>query len=85
MRNVRSEANRMLVADFDLEPFGLTPEELSLRSAVDEDSFVRISPRSGNSDQGQTIRQLLNGGITCVVDSIDWINGVIRLRPMYQN
>ena len=85
VRNVRSLADHTLVAEFDLEPFGLTPGELSLRSAVDQDSFVRISPRSGNSDQGQTIRQLLNGGITCTVQTIDWAHGIVTLNPMFQN
>lgn len=85
VRNVRSEADRTLVADFDVAPFGLTPGEISLRTSIDADSFVRLSPRSGDVMRGQTLRQLTLGGSTCVVDSVDWDVGVIRLRPIYGN
>ncbi len=84
VRNVRSDSDRNLIADFDVAPFGLTAKELSRRSSVDEGSFVRLSPRDGNPDRGQTIRQLLNGGITCTVVAVDWINGEIALSPMFQ-
>jgi hypothetical protein len=43
-----------------------------------------VSPRGGDSDRGQTIRQLLQGGITCTVTTVDWINGRITLSPMGQ-
>ena len=84
IRAVRADANRNLTARFNVAPFGLTPEELSLRSSIDEGSFVRLSPWSGDPDRGQTISQLLRGGITCTVISVDWINGRITLSPMAQ-
>jgi hypothetical protein len=77
VRNVRAGADRSLTADFDVAPFGLRADELSLRSRIDEDSFVRVSPRAGDPDRGQTFRQLLQGGITCTVSNVDWINGRI--------
>jgi hypothetical protein len=84
LRSVRANASRELTAEFDVAPFGLTPEELSLRSSIDEGSFVRLSPRAADPDRGQTIRQLLQGGITCTVTSVDWINGRMTLSPMGQ-
>ena len=84
VRSVRADADGNLAAVFDVAPFGLTAEELSLRSSIDEGSFVRVSPRAGDADRGQTIRQLLQGGITCTVTSIDWINGRMTLSPMSQ-
>lgn len=85
VRNVRTEADRTIVADFDVAPFGLTPGEISLRTSIDADSFVRLSPRSGDVMRGQTLRQLTLGGSTCVVDVVDWEAGVIRLRPIFSN
>ncbi|EKS34237.1 AAA domain-containing protein [Afipia broomeae] len=82
VRNVRSLSDKSLVADFDLAPFGLTTAELSLRSSVDASSFVRLSPRDGDPNRGQTFRQLTRGGITCVVQSVNWTSGTIQLDPI---
>lgn len=83
VRNVRSNAVGELVADFDLGPFGLTPGELSLRTAIDVEAFVRVSPRGGDPDRGQTFRQLLVGGITCVVQRVNWENGTLTMSPLF--
>lgn len=85
VRDVWAEEDRTIVADFDVEPFGLTPGEISLRTSIDAGSFVRLSPRSGDVMRGQTLRQLTLGGSTCVVESVDWENGVIRMRAIYSN
>ncbi|WP_407150449.1 AAA domain-containing protein [Bradyrhizobium sp. ORS 86] len=84
VRSVRADSDRELTALFDVGPFGLTAEELSLRSSVDEGSFVRLSPRAGDPNRGQTIRQLLQGGITCTITSVDWVHGRVTLSPMAQ-
>jgi len=83
VRDVRCEWDRAIVADFDVTPFGLTPGEISLRTSIDTGSFVRLSPRSGDVMGGQTLRQLTVGGSTCVVDDVDWMNGVIRMKPLF--
>lgn len=83
VRNVRADADKNIEAEFDVEAFGLTGAELSLRTAIDEGSFVRLSPRQENPDRGQTLRQLTHGGITCIVGSVDWEAETIRLDPMF--
>lgn len=83
VRDVRTEWDRTIVADFDVTPFGLTPGEISLRTSIDAGSFVRLSPRSGDVMRGQTLRQLTVGGSTCVVADVDWTNGVIRMRALF--
>ncbi len=85
VRNVRAEADRTLVADFDTASFGLTPGEISLRTSMDAGSFVRLSPRTGEVMRGQTLRQLTHGGSTCVIDSVDWDAGVVRMSALYSN
>lgn len=83
VRQVRSDSGGRLRAELDLLPFGLTSPEFSLRTAIDEGSFIRLSPRSGDPDRGQTLRQLTSGGITCTVRSVDWEAGTIELDPMF--
>ncbi|MGO6664820.1 AAA domain-containing protein [Rhizobium ruizarguesonis] len=83
VRNVRTDAAGTIVADFDVESFGLTPEEISLRTSIDADSFVRLSPRSEDLTRGQTLRQLTHGGSTCIVSDVDWVNGIIRVRANF--
>lgn len=82
VRNVRADPDRTLVADFDTASFGLTPGEISLRTSIGTGSFVRLSPRSGEIMRGQTLRQLTLGGSTCVVDSVDWESGIIRMKAI---
>ncbi|MGH1574134.1 AAA domain-containing protein [Methylobacterium sp. P31] len=83
VRNVRSVATRMIVADFDVTAFGLTSEEVSLRTSIDVGSFIRLSPRSGDVTRGQTLRQLTHGGSTCIVEDVDWAAGVIRMSALF--
>ncbi|WP_158295271.1 bifunctional RecB family nuclease/DEAD/DEAH box helicase [Pseudomonas rhizoryzae] len=83
VRNVRTDSGRTIVADFDVAPFGLAAEEISLRTSIDEGSFVRLSPRSGDITRGQSLRQLTHGGSTCIVRDVDWGAGVIRLDAIF--
>lgn len=85
VRDVRADEEGTIHATFDLVPFGLTSQELSLRSAIDEGSLVRLSPRSGDSNRGQTLRQLTSGGMTCSVVAVDWEAGTIQLDAIYSN
>lgn len=54
----------------------------NLRNVYNGSDFVRLSPHSGDAEQGQTIAQLLRGGSTCRVEEIDWENGTVRLSPI---
>lgn len=83
VRNVRADATRTIVADFDVASFGLAPEEVSLRTSLDTGSFIRLSPRSGDVMRGQTLGQLTRGGSTCVVEDVDWTAGVIRMVALF--
>nr|WP_238401635.1 AAA domain-containing protein [Altererythrobacter sp. C41] len=83
VRNVRTDENKTIVADFDVASFGLTAGEVSQRTSIDAGSFVRLSPRSGDVMRGQTLRQLTLGGSTCNVQSVDWDAGVIRMKAIY--
>ncbi len=85
VRNVRTDASRVIVADFDVASFGLTPEEVSLRTSIDAGSFVRLSPRSGDVMRGQTLRQLTRGGSTCFVEDVDWSAGEIRMSAVFNS
>ena len=86
VRNIRvvpdpGNPNRcQILAEFDLQPYGLTPAEMKLRSSIG--GFVRLAPRSADPEHGQTLRQLIPGGTTCFVVEEDWDNGTIRLSPI---
>ena len=81
--NVRTDEDRTLVADFDSDRFGLTHQEISLRTSIDAGSFVRLSPRPEDPSRGQTLGQLTRGGATCVVESVNWETGQIRLNAIF--
>lgn len=83
VQEVEADADGILSARFDLEPFGLTAAELSLRSSVDAGSWVRLSPRGGDPERGQTLGQLTRGGITCTVVAVDWQAGTISLDAKF--
>ncbi|HWK49298.1 MAG TPA: AAA domain-containing protein, partial [Steroidobacter sp.] len=85
VRNVRTDATRVIIADFDVASFGLTPAEVSLRTSIDAGSFVRLSPRAGDVMRGQTLGQLTRGGSTCVVQDVDWTAGVIRMSALFNS
>lgn len=82
LRNLREAAGgQELIADIDFETYGT--DLATLRNIYSGSEFARLSPHSGNPEVGQTMRQLLYGGSTCVVEDIDWANGVVRLSPRY--
>ena len=83
LRDARSTATRTVVAAFDVAAFGLAPAEVSMRTSFDVGSFVRLSPRASDPDRGQSMRQLLAGGMTCTVRAVDWETGTIELSPMF--
>ncbi len=80
--NVVAVDDNRLEATIDLEGFGLTLGELELRSSLGEGDFVRLSPCNVDPRHGQTIRQLLKGASTCIVDEIDWESGQVALSVL---
>ncbi|MBE9203994.1 AAA family ATPase [Synechocystis salina LEGE 06099] len=79
VRNVKSQGNNQLTAEINLDGYNITTEVLQANCTINVDSFIRLSPCSGDSHQGQTIGQIFSGGSTCVVEAIDWNSGRINL------
>jgi predicted metalloenzyme YecM len=74
-----------LTAVIDLTGHDLDYAALEARCPFGPGSMVRLSPHSGDPAQGQTVRQLLRGGKTCVITSIDWRTGQVALEGMFTN
>jgi hypothetical protein len=83
LSHIHSDGDKVIHATIDPTPFGLTLEALQSRTNYEVGSFVRISPCDSNPQRGQTIPQLLYGGSTCVIRSIDWQTGVILLDARF--
>lgn len=82
LRNVREVAGgQKLMAEIDIATYGT--DLPTLRNIYSGSEFARLSPHSGEPEVGQTMRQLLFGGSTCVVEDINWENGQVRLSPLY--
>ncbi|MQG91107.1 AAA domain-containing protein [Pseudomonas sp. MN1F] len=82
LRNLQEAAGgRELTAEIDIATYGT--DLATLRNIYSGSEFARLSPHSGAPEVGQTMRQLLFGGSTCVVEDIDWVNGIVRLSPLY--
>jgi len=79
VKNVMSDGRNRLTATISLEGYDIDREVLATRCTVGEGSFARLSPCSEDPQRGQTFRQLMWGGRTCVVDSIDWDAGQVEL------
>ncbi|MBD2487176.1 AAA family ATPase [Aulosira sp. FACHB-615] len=87
LSNLVSLGNNRLEATIDLDSYGITLETLQANCTIDQGSFVRVTPGFNDPHRGQTIRQLLFGGSTCVVESINWQTGHVELavRQTRQN
>lgn len=82
LRDLQVLANgREITAQIDVDTY--STDLLTLSNIYSGSDFVRLSPHSGRPEGGQTMRQLLFGGATCIVEDIDWQEGVVRLKPMY--
>jgi hypothetical protein len=85
VREVTADANGVITALIDLNRYDIDSESFALRAYISEGSFVRLTPYSGDPNRGQTLRQLIYGGKTCRVQSIDWNTGDVRLIPLWLN
>ena len=79
LQNVAEINRTSLSATIDPEPYGISLESLSRRAKYDEGDFVRLTPVSNNPQEGPRYYQALYGGRTCVIDSLNWETGEIRL------
>lgn len=86
VRNVRSVGSDTIVAELDLEGFGIASQDFAARCDLGEGSYARITPRGDDPLRGQTISQLTQIGATAEITSINWETGRIEfeLRPMFQ-
>ncbi|OBH37156.1 hypothetical protein A5690_07065 [Mycobacterium intracellulare] len=78
--DLQALGNDRLVARIDLNGYDITVDDFSERTSFAADSYVRISPHSGDPGHGQTPGQLLRNGKTCVVSEIRWEQGEIELE-----
>lgn len=84
LRNVRAAANgHQVTAEIDVATYGT--DLPTLQNIFSGSEFSRLSPHSGEPEVGQTMRQLLFGGSTCVVEDINWETGHVRLAPRYSS
>jgi len=82
LRDVRGLAgSNDVIAQIDVATYGT--DLATLRNIYSGAEFARLSPHSGQPEMGQTMRQLLFGGSTCVVKEIDWDAGSVRMTPLY--
>lgn len=77
--DVVSHGNNKLTATINLDGYDLNYEVFQANCTIGENSFVRLSPCSDDSHNGQTLGQLLYDGSTCRVEQIDWNSGQIVL------
>lgn len=80
---VVSHGNGELSATVDLQGFDVDVSGLRNRCSISEGSFIRLSPRSDDPHHGQTLGQLMRGGKTCCISSINWDSGQITLEALW--
>lgn len=68
-----------LQAQISLANFDIEDEAFRANFSLSEGSFVRLTPCADSPASGQTVRQLLVGGFTCVIDELNWHTGRLRL------
>lgn len=82
LKDVREVAGgKEVTARIDVDTYGT--DLATLRNIFSGSEFARLSPHSGKPEVGQTMRQLLFGGATCIVNDIDWESGTVRLTPHF--
>lgn len=81
VRNVFSRDGGIIAA-IDLEGYGFDYDVMEANCSIGEGSFIRLTPCSDDPFRGQTIRQLLNAGSTCVVSSINWQTREVALSVL---
>jgi hypothetical protein len=77
--DVQALGGSVLSARIDLSGYDISQQTLQNQCTIGEGSFVRLTPARLDPTDGQTLSQLLRLGSTCVVDSLDWQTGDVRL------
>lgn len=83
VRDVVGDGAGTLTAQLDSERFDVPREQLTSVASIGAGSFVRLTPAPDDPRRGQTIAQILRGGKTCRVVSVDWDSGEVLLEPMF--
>ena len=77
--------DRQIEARLDPDRFGMSTQELRAVCALGIDSFVRLSPCSGDPYEGQSLREILFEGKTCKVNVLDFETGLVQMELITTN
>jgi len=78
-RFVRSERSTTLFADLALDAYPVDRNVFFSGCTIDEGSFVRVTPCTGDIDQGQRVGDLVSNGVTGTVERIDPDSGTVEV------
>lgn len=84
VRNVRSPRRGELVAEMNVDGHDFDRTTLASRCTIGDGHMVRLSPCWPDPHDGQTIGQLLRGGMTCMITAVDWETGQVFLEAIPQ-
>jgi hypothetical protein len=85
LRDVTSDG-QLITATIVTQGYGVGLGTLESRCSLAEGGFARLAPHTaGDPNRGQTIGQLVRGGRTCKVRSINWQNGRVVLEPIFSH
>lgn len=85
LRDVTSDG-QVLTATIVTEGYGVGLADLEARCSLSDGAFARLSPHTaGDPNRGQTFGQLVRGGKTCKIQSVNWQNGRVVLAPIFSN
>lgn len=82
LRDLQVVDVNLLEAQLDPERCALDLPALAVRCSWSQGDFVRLTPCDADPHRGQTVRQLLYAGSTCVIQSLDWERGTVRLSVL---
>jgi len=83
LRDVTSDG-QLLTATILTEGYGVDLADLEARCSLSGGAFARLVPHTaGDPNRGQTFGQLVRGGKTCKIQSVNWQNGRVVLEPIF--
>lgn len=83
LRDVTSDG-QLLTATIVTQGYGVDLADLEARCSLADGGFARLVPHTaGDPNRGQTLGQLVRGGKTCKIQSINWQNGRVVLEPVF--
>ena len=78
MFTFEEDGNQHIGGKIDLERFSLDPMTFFASCTLEEGSFVRIAPYSGDVDGGQRMSDLVRQGVTAKVELLDQDQGAFK-------